>query len=123
MKPLLSALLLLALFAPMPAQALSDRDHQRYLQECPAYREADRQINEAWKKLKGFCGKERFREELAEQRSWLKNRDSMTEDARRQGEDTASAAARVMLERVAILNCKICQFDPSWVTFSIQYDV
>ncbi|MDO5538198.1 MAG: hypothetical protein Q4F72_11810 [Desulfovibrionaceae bacterium] len=124
MRTLLSAILLLALIAaPQAALSFGEKDHQRWLRECPEYREADRALGEAWNRLKSLSDSEHYRLEIEEQRGWQRNSDSLARRERREGEDLAQAAARVLTARLAILNWKILRLDPDYITFSIERDV
>lgn len=56
---------------PFTAKALTDEDHTRYAREFPAYSQAERRLNAAWKRLKQRLSKEEFQALLAEQRVWV----------------------------------------------------
>lgn len=94
--------------------------HEAYMASVPAYKEADAELNAAWKTLRGHCSKQEFQKELAEQRNWLKNRLSILERLGRTGMGPEEAALKMMRDRIALLNNKICAYDPSYVTFSVQ---
>ncbi len=114
---------LLFVLSAGPACAYSEADHQYFLKTCPEYQEADRELNAAWKKLKSVCGKEEYAAQLAEQRAWLKVRDGAAREAQLKDEAFPRAAARVIMDRVAVINLKILKRDRSYVTFSTAYDV
>ena len=101
----------------------SNEAHLRYLKEYPEYKEADKQLNEAWKKLKSLCSDAQYELELKEQRSWIKERDRLARAIRKDDELYVHAAIRIINDRISILNYKIALKDPEYITFSIGYNV
>lgn len=94
--------------------------HEAWMVALPAYKKADADLNAAWKTLRGHCSKEEFKQELAEQRNWLKNRPSILERLKQTGMTPEEAAIKMLMDRIALLDNKICRYDPSYVTFSVR---
>ena len=124
MKLLLTLCLLLGLCLPPCADAavFTEKMHLSYLQQSPAYRDADRQLNAAWKLLKSVSTPEQMKYELAEQRAWLKARGELMERMVQQNESDVETATLLLLRRLAVLNYKIALKKHDHVRFSIAYD-
>ena len=66
----------MVLSSSITANALSDEDYTMYMEEVPYFAEQEKALNEAWKELKSLLPPDEYKKALAEQRAWLKQRDS-----------------------------------------------
>lgn len=77
--------------------------HASLMQTSQAYREADRDLNATWNRLRKTVSREEFTQLLQNQRAWLKERGSMLEFER----DKEKAMVKCLRDRIAFLNLKI----------------
>ena len=88
--------------------------HASLMQTSQAYREADRDLNATWNRLRKTVSREEFTQLLQNQRAWLKERGSMLEFER----DKEKAMVKCLRDRIAFLNLKIAQADHTYISFA-----
>lgn len=111
--------LLVTGLCPDAALATADFEklHADYMQTSAAYREADRELNATWNRLRRTVSKEEFAQLLQNQRAWLKERGNLLGYG-----DREKAMIKCLQDRIAFLNLKIAQADHQYITFRVDIE-
>ena len=101
-------ILFLLLLLPAIAHALSDADHKRLQQTCPAYVRADEELGKYWKSVLLKLTPQQRKEALNQQREWVRTgRDAMAREFMKAGLSFEDAYVRAIIRRIHELDALV----------------